>query len=191
MQAGLPVSLPGYLHLVAQAGEARMPELMLQLPHADVSGAAHWLGALLPAAEQARVRLTFKLPCHPDWQAVLHEVQARGVPTLVTGLSNPMQLLWAQAQGASFVAPYVGRLQADGRDVWSLIEACVAIQAHGPQLLAASIKSADVLSRLMAAGAHAVTLRPELAIQLATDPMTLAAMAQFDRDVLTSQAHNI
>ena len=38
----------------------------------------------------------------------------------------------------------------------------------------------------MAAGAHAVTVRPELAAQLATDPMTLAAMAQFDRDVLTS-----
>ena len=60
-------------------------------------------------------------------------------------------------------------------------------QANGPQLLSASIKSADVLSRLMAAGAHAVTVRPELATQLATDPMTLVAMAQFDRDVLTSQ----
>lgn len=164
-----------------------LPELMLQLPRADVSEAAQWVGTLLPAAEQAQVRLTFKLPCHPDWQAVLREVQAWGVPTLLTGLSNPMQLLWAQAQGASFVAPYVGRLQADGRDVWALVAACVAVQANGPQLLAASIKSADVLSRLMAAGAHAVTVRPELAIQLATDPMTLAAMAQFDRDVLTSQ----
>jgi sugar (pentulose or hexulose) kinase len=68
-----------------------------------------------------------------------------------------------------------------------LVAACVAVQANGPQLLAASIKSADVLSRLMAAGAHAGTVRPELATQLATDPMTLAAMAQFDRDVLTSQ----
>ena len=102
-------------------------------------------------------------------------------------VANPVQLLWARAQGASYVAPYVGRLQADGRDVWALVAACVAVQANGPQLLAASIKSADVLSRLMAAGAHAVTVRPELATQLATDPMTLAAMAQFDRDVLTSQ----
>jgi transaldolase len=71
--------------------------------------------------------------------------------------------------------------------MWAVVAACVAVQTNGPQLLAASIKSADVLSRLMAAGAHAVTVRPELATQLATDPMTLAAMAQFDRDVLTSQ----
>ena len=187
MQAGLPVSLPGYLHLIRQAGEARLPELMLQLPRADVGEAAQWLEMLLPAAVQARLRLTIKLPCHPDWQPVLREVQAWGVPTLLTGLSNPIQLLWAQSQGANYVAPYVGRLQADGRDVWSLIEACVAVQAGGLQLLAASIKSADVLARLMALGAHAVTVRPEFAAGLATDPLTLAAMAQFERDTATSE----
>ena len=186
MQAGLSVTLAGYLQLVAQAGEARIPELMLQLPRADVGEAAQWLEVLLPAAVQARVRLTIKLPCHPDWQPVLREVQAWGVPTLLTGLSNPIQLMWARAQGAHYVAPYVGRLQADGRDVWSLIEACVVMQADGLQLLAASIKSADVLSRLIACGAHAVTVRPEFAIELATDPLTLTAMAQFDRDVQTS-----
>jgi len=187
MQAGLPVSLPGYLHLIRQAGEARLPELMLQLPRADVGEAAQWLEMLLPAAVQARLRLIIKLPCHPDWQLVLREVQAWGVPTLLTGLSNPIQLLWAQSQGANYVAPYVGRLQADGRDVWALIEACVAVQAGGLQLLAASIKSADVLARLMALGAHAVTVRPEFAAALATDTLTLAAMAQFDRDVAASQ----
>ena len=187
LQAGLPVSLAGYLRLVTQAGEARMPELMLQLPHPDVREAVLWLAVLLPAAEQAQVHLTIKLPCHPDWQAVLREVQAQGVPTLLTGLANPVQLLWARAQGASYVAPYVGRLQADGRDVWALIEACVAVQADGLQLLAASIKSADVLSRLIAMGAHAVTVRPDFAAELATDPLTLAAMVQFDRDVQTSQ----
>jgi transaldolase len=186
MQAGLPVNLPGYLKLVAQAGEARLPELMLQLPRADVGEAAQWLEVLLPAAVQARVRLTIKLPCHPDWQAVLREVQAWGVPTLLTGLSNPVQLLWARAQGANFVAPYLGRLQADGRDVWALIEACVAMQADGLQLLAASIKSADVLSRLIACDACAATVRPEFALGLATDPLTLAAMAQFETDVALS-----
>jgi hypothetical protein len=34
-------------------------------------------------------------------------------------------------------------------------------------------------------------VRPELATQLAIDPMTLAAMAQFDRDVLTSQNNSV
>jgi transaldolase len=186
MQAGLPVSLPGYLQLVAQAGHAHLPELMLQLPRADVAEAAHWLELLLPAAAQARVQLTIKLPCHPDWQSVLRQVQAFGVPTLLTGLSNPVQLLWAQAQGAEYVAPYVGRLQDDGRDVWALVAACVAMQASGLQLLAASIKSADVLARLIAAGAHAVTVRPAFAVELATDALTRKAMAQFDADAKAS-----
>lgn len=191
MQAGLPVSLQGYLRLVAQVGEHRLPELMLQLPRADVGEAAQWLETLLPAALQARVRLTIKLPCHPDWQPVLREVQAWGVPTLLTGLSNPLQLLWARAQGASYVAPYVGRLQADGRDVWSLLRACAAVQGEGTQLLAASIKSADVLAQLIALGAHAVTVRPEFALSLATDPLTLSAMAQFDADIAQSQGFTL
>jgi transaldolase len=186
MQAGLPVSLSGYLHLIDQAGEAKIVELMLQLPRADMDEADHWLKVLLPAAEQAHVRLIIKVPCHPDWQRLLQLVQSMGSPTLLTGLSNPMQLLWAQAQGANYVAPYVGRLQAEGRDVWPLIDACVAMQANGPQLLAASIKTADVLSRLIAAGAHAVTVRPEFAAELATDSLTLTAMAQFDRDTHSS-----
>jgi transaldolase len=189
LQAGLPVSLAGYRRLVLAAGEQRLPELMLQLPRADVGEVADWLDQLLPLARQARLRLTIKLPCHPDWQHVLHEVQTWGVPTLLTGLSNPMQLLWAQQQGANWVAPYVGRLQADGRDVWALIRACVAVQHQGPQLLAASIKSADVLAQLMALGAAAATVRPDFAASLATDPLTIAAMAQFDADVQSSQAH--
>ena len=65
MQAGLPVSLPGYLKLVAQAGEARLPELMLQLPRADVGETAQWLEVLLPAAVQARVRLTISCRATP------------------------------------------------------------------------------------------------------------------------------
>jgi transaldolase len=191
LEAGLPVSLQGYLRLIGQAGEQRLPELMLQLPRADVGEACLWLEALLPAALQARVRLTIKLPCHPDWQAVLREVQAWGVPTLLTGLSNPVQLLWARAQGASHVAPYVGRLQADGRDVWALLQACVAVQADGPQLLAASIKSADVLARLMAMGAHAATVRPDFAAALALDALTLSAMARFEADTAQSQSFGL
>lgn len=186
MQAGLPVSLEGYRRLVAQAGEQQLPELMLQLPRPDVGEAAQWLQSLLPLSAQAQLRLTIKLPCHPDWQATLREVQSWGLPVLLTGLSNPVQLLWARAQGANCVAPYLGRLQADGRDVWALVRACVALQADGVQLLAASIKSEQVLAELIALGAHAVTVRPSFAAALATDPLTQAALAQFDEDVARS-----
>ena len=73
-----------------------------------------------------------------------------------------------------------------GRDVWALVGACIAMQAHGTDLLAASIASADVLTRLIAAGAAAATLKAELIASLATDPVTEAAMAQFAQDAQAS-----
>ena len=151
-QAGRPVTLDTCLALVREAGRQRLPELMLQLPRPNVVEAQDWLRELLPAAALARVGLTIKLPCHPDWEPVIRAVQDCGAPLLLTGLSNPMQLLWARSQGAQYVAPYLGRLRADGRDLWPLVEACVALQPEGLQLLAASIKTVDVFSRLIACG---------------------------------------
>lgn len=189
-QAGLPVTLETYLHLLSRARESRLPELMLQLPRPDVAEAHEWLGQLLPLAGQSSVRLTIKVPCHPDWTAVMREVQAWGLPLLLTGLANPVQLLWARAQGAHYVAPYLGRLDAAGRDVWSLVEACIALQEDGVNLLAASVKTVDTLSRLIAGGAYAVTVRPEFLASLVTDPMTNSAIEDFEKAVELSLGHS-
>jgi transaldolase len=185
-QAGLPVTLATYLHLVQAAGEHGLAELMLQLPSSDPVQALEWLGPLRAAADKANVCLTIKLPCHPDWLPCIEAVQQAGQAVLLTGLSNPVQLLWAQSLGVAYVAPYVGRLAADGRDVWALMEACVAVQRQGPVLLAASIKSPDVLARLLACGAGAATLPPASLIAWCQDALTQTAVDQFDRDVAAS-----
>jgi transaldolase len=191
-QAGLPVTLPTYVKLLQHAGTCGMAELMLQLPHADAKQALQWLETLQNNAQQAKVTLTIKLPCHPAWLPAIQAVQATGQAVLLTGLSNPVQLLWAQSLKAAYVAPYVGRLAADGRDVWALMQACVAVQnsASGPggtALLAASIKSPDVLARLIGLGAAAVTLPPASLIAWSGDELTQTAMDQFDRDTAASQ----
>ena len=185
-QAGLPVTLATYVHLLQAAGDYGLAELMLQLPMPDPTQALQWLERLREVALQARVRLTIKLPCHPDWLPCIRAVQQTGQAVLLTGLSNPVQLLWAQSLRVAYVAPYVGRLAADGRDVWALMKACVAVQANGPALLAASIKSPDVLAGLMGCGAAAVTLPPASLVAWAGDTLTQAAMAQFDSDVAAS-----
>lgn len=186
-QAGLPVSTEAYVQLVRRAGALGVRELMLQMPRPDVGEIHQTLNVLLPAAALAKVQLTIKLPCHPEWRDAVRAVQEHGAPVLLTGLSNAMQLMWAVEQGANWVAPYVGRLEDAGRDVWALIHACVNAQRHGTQLLAASVRSPDVLARLMAAGAAAVTVRPEYAVQWCTDALTLSAMAQFDADIRASE----
>jgi len=187
LQAGLPVTLATYTGLLRAASDTGLAELMLQLPRPDVAEALQWLEVLQASATDARVKLTIKLPCHPDWLTCIQAVQAKGQAILLTGLSNPVQLLWAQGLRAQYVAPYIGRLAADGRDVWTFMKACAAVQqAGGPALLAASIKSPDVLSQLMACGAAAVTLPPASLVAWAGDALTNTAMAQFDRDIATS-----
>lgn len=187
--AALPVALDAYLQLIQRTQQQGLAELMLQLPSPDVEEALHWSSILKAAALDACIELTIKLPCHPDWAATVASVQKLALPVLLTGVSNPMQLLWAQSQGARYVAPYIGRLQADDRDVWPFLEACVAVQRQGgPRLLAASIKSGDVLSRLLAIGAYAVTVRPEFAASLVTDPLTDTALRQFEADIQASLA---
>ncbi|HRH06906.1 MAG TPA: hypothetical protein PK702_13900, partial [Burkholderiaceae bacterium] len=56
----------------------------------------------------------------------------------------------------------------------------------GPALLAASIKSPDVLTRLIASGAAAVTLPPASLMAWSSDALTDAAMAQFELDTARS-----
>lgn len=194
-QAGLSVSLATYERLVDAAGAHGLAQTMVQLPSTDVVQAQVWVGALQARAAKAGVQLTIKLPCQPAWLACIKAVQVMEQPVLLTGLSNAVQLLWAQSLGVDYVAPYVGRLAADtaqgGRDVWSLMRACVVAQNSagvkaGPKLLAASIKSPDVLSRLIALGAAAVTLPPASLIAWSQDAITDAAVAQFERDIAAS-----
>jgi len=196
-QAVLRVNLDTYLGLVDAAAAQGMRRLMLQLPSADVAQAQAWVGALQARCAKAGVALTIKLPCLAAWLPCIQAVQAMDQAVLLTGLSNPVQLLWAQSLGVDFVAPYVGRLAADtahgGRDVWALMQACVVAQnssgaKSGPKLLAASIKSPDVLSRLMGLGAAAVTLPPASLIVWSQDAITDAAVAQFERDTAASLA---
>lgn len=185
-QAGLPVNLPSYLDLLRAVADHGLAELMLQFPSSDVAVAAEWLEPLRTLAQRLSVRLTVKLPCAPEWDACIRWIKAQEQAFLLTGLSNPVQLLWARDLGANYVAPYVGRLVNDGRDVWALMQACVALQKTGPQLLAASIKSPDVLAQLLGLGAAAVTLPPASLVEWSTDVLTQAAVQQFNRDVQAS-----
>jgi transaldolase len=185
-QAGLPVTLSSYLYLINAAADHGLAELMLQLPSSDLPQAQTWQEALSQKATELDITLTIKLPCHKDWLACIQAMHAVNQAILLTGLSNPVQLLWARSLKAQYVAPYIGRLANDGRDVWALMEACVAVQLDGPQLLAASIKTPEVLAKLIACRAAAVTLPPASLVAWSGDSLTDAAILQFERDIADS-----
>ena len=101
LQAGLPVTLATYTGLLQAVADVGLAELMLQLPRPDVSEALQWQTSLQRTAADAGVTLTIKLPCRPDWLDCIRAVQAQNQAVLLTGLSNPVQLLWAQGLKAN------------------------------------------------------------------------------------------
>lgn len=181
-QAGLRVNLADYVRLVTAAHETGLSGLMLQLPEPDVETGLEW-GRALQREAGASLSLTFKLPCAAGWRPLLTTLLDEGFEVLLTAVSNPLQLLWAAECRATWVAPYLGRLEDAGRDPWPLVEACVAIQrGGGPRLLAASVRTGDALARLTGLGAAAVTLRHGFLVSHATDSLTADAMSQFAED---------
>jgi transaldolase len=188
-RAGFPVSLETYRYLIHQAGLRRIPELMLQAPRPDPEEISAWLEALLPAAAISRTRLVIKVPCHPEWSPVIHRLRQLEIPILLTGLSNPIQLLWARSMGADYVAPYLGRIEATGQNPWPLVEACVRLQESGVKLVAASIRSTETLTRLLALGSYSATLQPGFIRERILDEVTLAAIDQFNDDIARSMDH--
>ena len=185
--AGLAVNLNTYQRLLAAAIELQIPALMLQLPSVNASASMAMAEQLSKQNTVSKTNLTFKLPCHPSWQTLHTALRSNGYSTLLTGVSNPMQLLWAQALDANYVAPYLSRIAADGRNIQALIAACVAIQnAGGPKLMAASVKISELFCQLLAAGAAAVTVKPDFAASLALDALSNAAFEQFERDISAS-----
>jgi TalC/MipB family fructose-6-phosphate aldolase len=87
--------------------------------------------------------------------------------------------------GAQCIIPYFGRLRRSGADACERIEGMAALlkaQAPGTRVLAASIKTATDATEALLAGAHDLTAAPEVLEALLADPLTDAAVAQFECD---------
>jgi transaldolase len=104
--------------------------------------------------------------------------------TLTACYSTP-QVVAAAALGATYVAPYLGRISDEGRDGCGEVMAmqrCLRSLGSPTRLLVASLRSLAELSRLTAEGVATFTLPPALARQLWTHNATEAAVAQFEHD---------
>ena len=113
---------------------------------------------------------------------MLHNI---GIKVTMTAIFSPAQAMLAAEAGASFVAPYVNRLDniiADGTNV--VAEIVEEFQKHGlfTKVLAASFKNAEQVHKCALCGCHSVTVPSDILRSLITLPMTDSAVAGFDRD---------
>ncbi|MGL4206161.1 MAG: fructose-6-phosphate aldolase [Aeromonadaceae bacterium] len=130
-------------------------------------------------------KLVVKIPVTAEGLAAIKSLHTMGIPTLGTAVYSPMQGVLAALAGASYIAPYVNRIDAQGGDgIKSVIELQQLLALHAPksQVLAASFKTPRQALDCLLAGTGAITLPVEVAEQMLNSPAVEAAICKFTRD---------
>lgn len=138
-------------------------------------------------AEGRRLRaiagnVVVKLPLTPDGLKACRTFADEGIPTNVTLCFSLNQALLAAKAGATFVSPFVGRIEDMGGDGLGLLEAIREVYdqfGYETAILAASLRSATHVEMAARIGCDAATLPPKTFDQLARHPLTDSGLAAF------------
>ena len=126
-----------------------------------------------------------KLPLTFDGLKACAHFSGQGIKTNVTLCFSATQALLAAKAGATYVSPFVGRLDDQGADGMALIEEIRAIyDTYGfdTAILAASIRTAVQVKAAALAGADCATLPPGVFGDLVKHPLTDKGLEQFVTD---------
>lgn len=103
----------------------------------------------------------------------------------VTLCFSLVQAIVAAKSGATFISPFVGRLDdinLDGMQLIRDIREVYDVQGYSTQILAASVRSANHLGEAALAGADAITAPASVIRGLTRHPLTDAGLAKFMAD---------
>lgn len=126
-----------------------------------------------------------KIPICEEGLKATMELKKLGIGVTMTAIFTPAQALIAAMAGASFVAPYVNRLDnilGDGTEVVAEIVNQLDLYGSDCKVLAASFKNAEQVHKCASAGCHSVTVAADILKTVISHPMTDAAVAGFDKD---------
>ena len=134
---------------------------------------------------QVAANIVVKLPLTVDGLKVCRQLAERDIKTNVTLCFSPNQALLAAKAGATYISPFIGRIDDSGVDGLQLIESIREIYDNygfETQLLAASIRSPLHVSECARLGADVVTIPPKVFWQLYEHPLTAKGIASFAAD---------
>ncbi len=126
-----------------------------------------------------------KLPLTWDGLRATRAFTDRGIKTNVTLCFSAAQAMLAAKAGATFISPFVGRLDDHGADGGLLIEeirALYDIQGFETEILAASLRNTAHVEAAAIAGADAATLPPSVLKDLVKHPLTEKGLDAFLAD---------
>ena len=144
-------------------------------------------GMIKEGKEFAKVHknVVVKCPMTEEGLKATKALSSEGIPVNVTLIFTPVQALLAAKAGATYVSPFIGRLDDIGVDGMTLIRSIVTIFRNynfKTQILAASIRHPVHVLQCAEAGAHVGTMPLKTIKQLFEHPLTTAGLEKFMAD---------
>ena len=158
-----------------------IPDISMEV----VGSAEEMLNEGMRLAEKFGEQATIKLPCTRDGLMVCGGLSEQGIKTNVTLVFCAAQAILAAKVGATYVSPFVGRLDdqsISGLEVVRSIAEVYRIQGVKTQVLSASIRSVQRVVRSFYNGAHVVTMGPKVLEQMVDHILTDQGMEIFEKD---------
>jgi transaldolase len=178
--------------LIAKQGKAYLPTVLeiAKLVPGPVSGevlATDTAGMLAQGRRLAALadNVVVKVPLTPDGLQVVRVLHGERIRTNVTLCFSSAQALLAAKAGASYISPFVGRLDDVGADGMKLIEEIIAVYDNydfETQVLVASIRHPLHIIAAAKMGAEVATLPFKVLEQLYKHPLTDNGLERFLRD---------
>ena len=129
--------------------------------------------------------IVVKVPLTREGLTATRAFTAEGIQTNVTLCFSAAQALLAAKAGATYISPFVGRLDdhgANGMDLITEIRAIYDTYDFDTEILAASIRSPQHVTEAALAGADCATIPPEVFLALFKHPLTERGLQQFMAD---------
>ncbi|MBI5413282.1 fructose-6-phosphate aldolase [Candidatus Peregrinibacteria bacterium] len=126
-----------------------------------------------------------KIPCTPEGLKTAKILEEHKIRTNVTLVFSTNQVLLAAKAGASYISPFVGRLDDAGEDGLAMIAESLRIIENykfKSQIIAASVRSPLTVQRAAALGAHVATVPFKILEQMFKHPLTDAGIKKFQQD---------
>lgn len=133
--------------------------------------------------------IVIKIPCIPEGLKAVKILSAEGIKTNVTLVFSMAQALLAARAGASYVSPFIGRLDDIGENGVQLVENIVKVfKLYGitTEVIAASIRNLEHVEKVMLTGCQIATIPTKVLEQMIVHPLTDKGLAQFMADYKNS-----
>ena len=129
---------------------------------------------------------TIKVPCTPAGLKACKILNQSGIKVNVTLIFSAAQAILAAKAGATYISPFVGRVDDNSFDGIGLIKQIsdifTAQMTTGTEILAASIRDVHSVSDAFEVGADIVTLPPAVFKKMYNHILTEKGLALFDQD---------